>query len=97
MPTVVGEMMPFRFGYVDSSASVLSNEVWSSSLPYTVATILMFGYFCAVYVFMAAFQAFWFVAFAAAERMATSPDLPISFAMMSICFRAISCVFDAAT
>jgi hypothetical protein len=33
MPTVVGEMMPLRFGCDWSSAAVLSNDVWSSSLP----------------------------------------------------------------
>ena len=33
MPTVVGLMMPFRFGCADSRPEVLSNETWSSSLP----------------------------------------------------------------
>src|SRR3954453_5654221 len=44
----------------------------------------MSGYVSAAYFFMISIQAFWFVAFAVAERIATSPFSPICSAMMSI-------------
>src|SRR6476661_3832565 len=83
MPTVVGEMMPFRFGCVWSSAAVLSNDVWSSSLPYTVSTSLILGWLAARSVFIMAIHEFWFVAFALADRIAISPLSPIALATMS--------------
>ena len=45
MPTVVGEMMPLRFGYFSSRPSVTWVAVGGSSLPYTVDTSFIFGYF----------------------------------------------------
>src|SRR3954451_11073733 len=83
MPTVVGETMPLRFGCDWSSAAVLSNEVWSSSSPYTTSTSLMFGWFAASSFFITSIQAFWLVALAVAERIAISPASPIWSAIMS--------------
>ncbi len=83
MPTVVGEMMPFRFGYAESRPCRTVRDVAGSSLPYTVATRCMFGYLAASCVFIAAIQAFWLVALAAADRMAMSPVLLICFASRS--------------
>ena len=42
-PTVVGEMMPFRFGWDCSSAAALSADLAASSSPYTVSTSVSFG------------------------------------------------------
>src|SRR5690242_8736006 len=77
MPTVVGETMTFRFGYDCSRPWASWNDFWSSSLPYAVLTSLSFaysGFFSSS--FMTAIQAFWFVAFGVADRIAISPSPP---------------------
>src|ERR1019366_4886247 len=58
------------------------SEVAGSSLPYTVLTSFMFGYLLSC-CFMYPIQAFWFVALAAADRIAICPLLPISLASRS--------------
>src|SRR6478672_8318491 len=44
MPTVVGEMIPFRFGYCWSRPWVCWKDAWASSLPYAIFTSLTFLY-----------------------------------------------------
>ena len=82
MPTVVGEMMPLRFGYCCSRPWVTWVEVVGSSLPYTVGTSDIFGYFFSSF-FMYPIQAFWLVADAAAETTAIWPESPICLASRS--------------
>src|SRR5579885_762156 len=93
MPTVVGEMMPFRFGYCWSRASVWLKLVWSSSLPYAILTSCIFGYFVSS-CFMKPIQVFWFVAVLAAERIAIWPVLLICWASRSTSLVPI-CVLSA--
>src|SRR3954447_19060737 len=82
MPTVVGEMMPRRFGYAASRPCRTVSEVAGSSLPYTVDTRCMSGYLASC-CFMYPIQAFWLVALAAADRIAISPLLSIALASRS--------------
>src|SRR3954453_21940393 len=82
MPTVVGEMIPFRLGCFWSNAAVLSNDFWSSSSPYAVSTSLILGWFLSSF-FITSIHAFWLVALAVADRIAISPASPIWSAIMS--------------
>src|SRR5439155_13392403 len=82
IPTVVGEMMPLRFGCFCSRPCVTCVERVGSSLPYTTSTIFTFGYFFTC-CFMKPIHAFWFVAEAAAETIAISPVFPICDAIRS--------------
>lgn len=78
MPTVVGEMMPFRSGYACIRPCVCWNDFWSASSPYATFTSFMSLYFgsfnssC-----MKPIQVFWLVAFWVAERIAIFPLWPI--------------------
>src|SRR3954469_22942432 len=77
MPTVVGATITFSFGYDWSRPWASWNDFWSSSLPYAVLTslsLLYSGFFSSS--FITAIQAFWFVAFGVAERIAISPSPP---------------------
>ena len=49
------------------------------------STSLMFGWLAASSFFISSIQAFWLVALAAADRIAISPESPISSAIMSTC------------
>ena len=91
MPTVVGEMMPFRFGYCWSRPCVTWVETVASSLPYTTAASDIFGYFFSS-CFMYPIQAFWLVAEAAAETMAIWPVSFSSLARMSTSLVPIAAV-----
>src|ERR1041384_5232286 len=76
MPTVVGATIAFRFGNDCSKPWASWNDFWSSSLPYAVLTSFSFEYSgLASSVFMTSIQAFWFVAFGVADRIAISPPL----------------------
>src|SRR3954447_191826 len=82
MPTVVGEMMPFRFGYPEIRPCNTLSDVAGSSLPYTVSTSFIFGYFLSCS-FMYLIHEFWFVALAAADRIAIWPSELICLASRS--------------
>src|SRR6476646_4978194 len=49
----------------------------------------MFGWLAASSFFIVAIQAFWLVALAAADRIAISPESPMSWAIMSTCTLAM--------
>src|SRR6266545_6404140 len=85
-------MMPFRSGYEESRPWVSWNDFWSSSLPYATVTswILAYsGFFSSC--FISSIQAFWFVAFGVADRIAIFPDPPIWSEMSLTWFSAMPC------
>ena len=91
-PTVVGEMMPLRFGCACSRPCVFWNDVWSSSLPYAVSTSFSPAYSgFASSVFMTSIHAFWLVALGVADRIAISPEPPIASEISFTWPAAISC------
>ena len=82
---MVGETITLRFGYDCSRPWASWNDFWSSSLPYTVLTSLSLLFSgLASSASMTSIQAFWFVAFGVAERIAISPSPPASsFAILA--------------
>src|SRR5215211_2333223 len=86
-------MMPLRFGYAWMRPWVSWKDFWSSSSPYATLTSFMSLYLGSLSVsFITLIQAFWFVAFAVADRIAISPLLSICLAIDSTWFSPTSLV-----